>query len=236
MALPVLNNPNYEMELPSTGEKIEYRPFLVKEQKILMMAMESEDVTAQSKAVVDIIKNCTFGAIDDKVETLPTFDIEYMFLRIRSKSVGETVELIITCQDDGETKVPVNINLEDINVVKTEGHDTTIMITDKIGLTMRYPTMKQLMSYDMSKITTMEGTFKVINDCLENVFDENEVYEEMNSKELQEFIEQMTTEQFQKVSEFFNTMPKLKHTLKVKNPNTGVENEVVLEGMQSFLE
>ena len=236
MALPVLNNPNYEMELPSTGEKIEYRPFLVKEQKILMMAMESEDVTAQSKAVVDIIKNCTFGAIDDKVETLPTFDIAYMFLRIRSKSVGETVELIITCQDDGETKVPVNINLEDINVVKTEGHDTTIMITDKIGLTMRYPTMKQLMSYDMSKITTMEGTFKVINDCLENVFDENEVYEEMNSKELQEFIEQMTTEQFQKVSEFFNTMPKLKHTLKVKNPNTGVENEVVLEGMQSFLE
>ena len=200
------------------------------------MAMESEDVSAQSKAVVDIIKNCTFGAINDKVETLPTFDIEYMFLRIRSKSVGETVELIITCQDDGETKVPVNINLEDINVVKTEGHDTTIMITDKIGLTMRYPTMKQLMSYDMSKITTMEGTFKVINDCLENVFDENEVYEEMNSKELQEFIEQMTTEQFQKVSEFFNTMPKLKHTLKVKNPNTGVENEVVLEGMQSFLE
>ena len=236
MALPVLNNPNYEMELPSTGEKIEYRPFLVKEQKILMMAMESEDVSAQSRAVVDIIKNCTFGAINDKVETLPTFDIEYMFLQIRSKSVGETVELIITCQDDGETKVPVNINLEDINVVKTEGHDTTIMITDKIGLTMRYPTMKQLMSYDMSKITTMEGTFKVINDCLENVFDENEVYEEMNSKELQEFIEQMTTEQFQKVSEFFNTMPKLKHTLKVKNPNTGVENEVVLEGMQSFLE
>ena len=236
MALPVLNNPNYEMELPSTGEKIEYRPFLVKEQKILMMAMESEDVSAQSKAVVDIIKNCTFGAINDKVETLPTFDIEYMFLQIRSKSVGETVELIITCQDDGETKVPVNINLEDINVVKTEGHDTTIMITDKIGLTMRYPTMKQLMSYDMSKITTMEGTFKVINDCLENVFDENEVYEEMNSKELQEFIEQMTTEQFQKVREFFNTMPKLKHTLKVKNPNTGVENEVVLEGMQSFLE
>ena len=236
MAWPVLNNPNYEMELPSTGEKIEYRPFLVKEQKILMMAMESEDVTAQSKAVVDIIKNCTFGAINNKVETLPTFDIEYMFLRIRSKSVGETVELTITCQDDGETKVPVNVNLEDINVVKTEGHDTTIMITDKIGLTMRYPTMKQLMSYDMSKITTMEGTFKVINDCLENVFDENEVYEEMNSKELQEFIEQMTTEQFQKVSEFFNTMPKLKHTLKVKNPNTGVENEVVLEGMQSFLE
>ena len=235
MALPVLNNPNYEMELPSTGEKIEYRPFLVKEQKILMMAMESEDVTAQSKAVVDIIKNCTFGAIDDKVETLPTFDIEYMFLRIRSKSVGETVELIITCQDDGETKVPVNINLEDINVVKTEGHDTTIMITDKIGLTMRYPTMKQLMSYDMSKITTMEGTFKVINDCLENVFDENEVYEEMNSKELQEFIEQMTTEQFQKVSEFFTTMPKLKHTVKVTNPNTGVENDIVLEGMQSFL-
>ena len=235
MALPVLNNPNYEMELPSTGEKIEYRPFLVKEQKILMMAMESKDTSAQSKAIVDIIRNCTFGKIDDKIEGLPTFDIEYMFLQIRQKSVGETVEITITCPDDETTKVPVTVNLEDINVVKTEGHTNIIMITDKIGMTMKYPTMRQIMSYDMSKLDSMEGTFGIIQDCLENVFDEDQVYDDMSKKELSEFIEQMTTDQFQKVTEFFTTMPKLKHIVKVTNPNTGVENEIVLEGMQSFL-
>jgi len=235
MALPVLNNPNYEMEIPSTGEKIEYRPFLVKEQKILMMAMESKDTSAQSKAVVDIIRNCTFGKIDDKLEGLPTFDIEYMFLQIRQKSVGETVEITVLCPDDGETKVPVTVNLEDINVVKTEGHTNNIMITDKIGMSMKYPTMKQIMGYDITKLDSMEGTFGIIQDCLVNIFDESEVYDEMNKKELTEFIEQMTTDQFQKVTEFFTTMPKLKHTVKVTNPNTGVENEIVLEGMQSFL-
>ena len=235
MTLPVLNNPNYEMELPSTGEKIEFRPFLVKEQKILMMAMESKDTSSQSKAVVDIIKNCTFGKLNDKVETLPTFDIEYMFLQIRQKSVGETVEITVTCPDDGETKVPVTVNLEEIKVVKTEGHTNVIMITDKIGLTMKYPTMKQIMGYDMTKLDSMEGTFGIINDCLENIFDENEVYDEMNEKEVSDFIEQMTTDQFQKVTEFFTNMPKLKHIVKVTNPNTGVENEIALEGMQSFL-
>jgi len=235
MTLPVLNNPNYEMELPSTGEKIEFRPFLVKEQKILMMAMESKDTSAQSKAVVDIIKNCTFGKLNDKVETLPTFDIEYMFLQIRQKSVGETVDITVTCPDDGETKVPVTVNLEEIKVVKTEGHTNVIMITDKIGLTMKYPTMKQIMGYDMTKLDSMEGTFGIINDCLENIFDENEVYDEMNEKEVSDFIEQMTTDQFQKVTEFFTNMPKLKHIVKVTNPNTGVENEIALEGMQSFL-
>ena len=235
MALPVLNNPNYEMELPSTGEKIEYRPFLVKEQKILMMAMESKDTSAQSKAVVDIIKNCTFGKINDKVEGLPTFDIEYMFLQIRQKSVGETVDITVTCPDDGETKVPITVNLEDINVVKTEGHTNTIMLTDKIGMSMKYPTMKQIMSYDLNKLDSMEGTFGIIQDCLESIFDDDQVYDEMNKKELSDFIEQMTTDQFQKVTEFFTTMPKLKHTVKVTNPNTGVENEIVLEGMQSFL-
>ena len=235
MALPVLNNPNYEMELPSTGEKIEYRPFLVKEQKILMMAMESKDTSSQSKAVVDIIKNCTFGKLDDKIETLPTFDIEYMFLQIRQKSVGETVDITVTCPDDGETKVPVTVNLEDINVIKTEGHTNVIMITDKIGMSMKYPTMKQIMSYDLNKLDSMEGTFGIIQDCLENIFDDEQVYDDMSKKELSEFIEQMTTDQFQKVTEFFTTMPKLKHTVKVTNPNTGVENEIVLEGMQSFL-
>ena len=235
MALPVLNNPNYEMELPSTGEKIEFRPFLVKEQKILMMAMESEDTSSQAKAVIDIIKNCTFGKLDDMSEVLPTYDIEYMFLQIRQKSVGETVDITVTCPDDGETKVPVTINLEDISIVRTEGHTNTVMITDKIGMTMRHPTMKQILSYDLTKMDTMESTFGIIQDCLENIFDENEVYDDMNKKELSEFIEQMTTGQFEKVTEFFTTMPKLKHTVKVTNPNTGVENDIVLEGMQSFL-
>ena len=235
MALPVLNNPNYEMELPSTGEKIEFRPFLVKEQKILMMAMESEDTSSQAKSVIDIIKNCTFGKLNDVIDSLPTYDIEYMFLQIRQKSVGETVDITVTCPDDGETKVPVTINLEDISIVRTEGHTNTVMITDKIGMTMRHPTMKQILSYDLTKMDTMESTFGIIQDCLENIFDENEVYDDMNKKELSEFIEQMTTGQFEKVTEFFTTMPKLKHTVKVTNPNTGVENDIVLEGMQSFL-
>ena len=166
MALPVLNNPNYEMELPSTGEKIEFRPFLVKEQKILMMAMESEDAKMQTKAVVDIIKNCTFGKLDDKIDTLPTFDIEYMFLKLRAKSVGETIDISVTCQDDGETKVPVTINLDDIDVVRTEGHDKVIMITDKIGLTMKYPTMNKLMGYNLENLSSMDSTFGIINEVI----------------------------------------------------------------------
>ena len=236
MALPVLNNPNYEMVLPSTGEKIEFRPFLVKEQKILMMALESKDTSAQTRAITDIIENCTFGKLTDKLNSLPTYDIEYMFLQIRCKSVGETVELMITCPDDEETKVPVSINLEDINVIKTEGHSETVMITDTIGMTMKHPTMKQIMSYDLAKMDGIESSFGIINDCLVNVFSQDEVWEDWSDKEVQDFIEQMTTDQFQKVTDFFQTMPKLKHIVKVTNPNTGVESEVALEGMQSFLD
>jgi len=236
MALPVLNNPNYEMVLPSTGEKIEYRPFLVKEQKILMMALESKDTSSQTRAITDIIQNCTFGKLDDKLEKLPTYDIEYMFLQIRCKSVGETVELMITCPDDEETKVPVSINLEDINIMKTEGHSEIVMITDTIGLTMKHPTMKQIMSYDLVNMDGIESSFGIINDCLVNVVNQDEVWEDWSDKEVQDFIEQMTTDQFVKVTDFFTTMPKLKHIVKVTNPNTGVESEVALEGMQSFLE
>ena len=236
MALPVLNNPNYEMVLPSTGEKIEFRPFLVKEQKILMMALESKDTSAQTRAITDIIENCTFGKLTDKLSSLPTYDIEYMFLQIRCKSVGETVELMITCPDDEETKVPVSINLEDINVIKTEGHSETVMITDTIGMTMKHPTMKQIMSYDLANMDGIESSFGIINDCLVNVFSQDEVWEDWSDKEVQDFIEQMTTDQFVKVTDFFTTMPKLKHIVKVTNPNTGVESEIALEGMQSFLE
>ena len=236
MNLPVLNTPNHEMTIPSTGEKVTYRPFLVKEQKILMMALESKDTSAQTRAITDIIENCTFGKLTDKLSSLPTYDIEYMFLQIRCKSVGETVELMITCPDDEETKVPVSINLEEINVMKTEGHSETIMITDTIGLTMKHPTMKQIMSYDLANMDGIESSFGVINDCLVNVFNQDEVWEDWSDKEVQDFIEQMTTDQFVKVTDFFTTMPKLKHIVKVTNPNTGVESEIALEGMQSFLE
>jgi len=233
MSLPQLNNPTFELELPSTGDKVKFRPFLVKEQKILMMAQEGNDNKQMAQAVIDIIRSCCTGLTVDP-ETLPTFDIEYMFLQLRGKSVGESVELNVTCQDDKETKVPVTINLDEIKVVHTEGHSADIKLNDTIGMTMRYPTMKQIAKVD-DKMGAMELSFKIVNDCLVNIYDDKEVYEDMSKKELDEFIEQLNTEQFGKVQEFFTTMPKLKHIVKVTNPNTGVESEIALEGMQSFL-
>jgi len=233
MALPQLNNPTYKLNLPSSGEEVTYRPFLVKEQKVLMLAIESEDSGQMARAVLDIITACTEGKLKN-VDKLPTFDIEYLFVNIRAKSVGETIKVVVTCPDDETTKVEHEIAIEDIHVVKTEGHTNVIKLTDDIGITMRYPSMNQVMAYDMKNNQT-NVTFKIINDCLENIFDNNEVYEDHSEEELNAFVEQMTTEQFQKVTDFFTTMPKLKHTVKVTNPNTGVENEVVLEGMQSFL-
>ena len=217
MSLPQLNNPTFELELPSTGDKVKFRPFLVKEQKILMMAQEGNDNKQMAQAVIDIIRSCCTGLTVDP-ETLPTFD----------------VELNVTCQDDKETKVPVKINLDEIKVVQTEGHSADIKLNDTIGMTMRYPTMKQIAKFD-DKMGAMELSFKIVNDCLVNIYDDKEVYEDMSKKELDEFIEQLNTEQFGKVQEFFTTMPKLKHIVKVTNPNTGVESEIALEGMQSFL-
>ena len=233
MALPQLNNPTYELKLPSSGESVKYRPFLVKEQKVLMMAIESEDSGQMTRAVIDIIDACTEGSIKN-LEKLPTFDIEYLFMKIRARSVGEVITVTVTCPDDMETKVETEINIEDVDVVKTEEHTNIIQLTDDIGMTMRYPSMKELMAYDMNGNQT-DVTFKIINDCLENIFDKDEVYEDHSQEELTAFVEQMTTDQFQQVTDFFTTMPKLKHTVMVANPNTGVESEVVLEGMQSFL-
>ena len=234
MALPRIDTPTYQTNLPSTGQTIQFRPFLVKEQKIIMMAQETQDEEHMLRAMSDLVSSCTFNQID--VNNLPIYDVEYIFLRIRGKSVGETVELNLICPDDEETKVPVTINLEDINIIKTEGHSETIMITDSIGLTMKHPTMKQIMSYDLANMDGIESSFGIINDCLVNVFNQDEVWEDWSDKEVQDFIEQMTTDQFVKVTNFFTTMPKLKHIVKVTNPNTGVESEVALEGMQSFLE
>lgn len=235
MALPQLNTPSYEMTVPSTGEAVKFRPFLVKEQKLLMIAQETGTDKDMARAMTDIIKSCTDGAVKD-VEKLPTFDIEYMFIQIRGKSVGDNVDITVTCPDDGETNVPVTVNLSEIKVQGLENHKKEIMVTDTIGLRMKYPTMDSVVKYSAKDTKAVDLTFGVIKDCLECIFDENEVYEDMSKKELDEFIESMNTEQFAKVQEFFDTMPKVRHVVKVTNPNTGNDNEIVLEGMQSFLD
>ena len=234
MALPQLNTPSYEMEVPSTGETVKYRPFLIKEQKVLMIAQETGKEGDMARAMCDIIKSCTDGKISNP-QKLPTFDIEYMFLQLRAKSTGAEVELQITCPDDGETKVPVTVNLEEVKVQKDDEHSTEIMITDTIGLKMKYPSMIDISKYQVNKTKTVDLTFGVIKDCLESIFDDEQVYEDMGKKELDEFIESMNTEQFGKIQKFFDTMPKVKHTIKVKNPKTEVESDVVIEGMQNFL-
>ena len=233
MALPKLNTPSYEMKIPSTGETVKFRPFLVKEQKMLMIAQESKDPNMMANTMCDLIESCVEGMKD--VHLMPTFDIEFMFLQLRTVSVGSEIELEMLCQDDGETKVLVTVKLEDIKVSELPNHKKEIMITDKIGMTFKYPTMVDIAKYGKDGISAVDTTFGIIQDCLVNIFDENEVYDEMNQKELQEFIEQMTTDQFEEVQNFFDTMPKLRHTVEFKNPNTGVDNKVHLEGMQTFL-
>ena len=234
MNLPVLNTPTYEMEIPSTGEKIKYRPFLVKEQKLLMMAQESGDEAAQMRTVGEIVKNCTFNKID-KPDTMATFDIEYMFLMTRAQSVGSKIPMTVTCPDDGETKVEHEIDIDEIKVKKTDGHTNVIMLTDDIGITMKYPNLDMVKKFTNTANIT-EVSFEMIKSCIQNIFDKDQVYDEMSDKDLQSFIEQMNTEQFEKLTQFFDTMPKLSHTFKVKNPNTGVESDIVLEGLDSFLE
>ena len=234
MNLPVLNTPTYEMEIPSTGEKIKYRPFLVKEQKLLMMAQESGDEAAQMRTVGEIVKNCTFNKID-KPDTMATVDIEYMFLMTRAQSVGSKIPMTVTCPDDGETKVEHEINIDEIKVKKTDGHTNVIMLTDDIGITMKYPNLDMVKKFTNTANIT-EVSFEMIKSCIQNIFDKDQVYDEMSDKDLQSFIEQMNTEQFEKLTQFFDTMPKLSHTFKVKNPNTGVESDIVLEGLDSFLE
>ena len=235
MTLPVLNTPNYEMVIPSSGEKVEYRPFLVKEQKILMMAQESSDESNMIRAIGDIVKSCTFGKID-RPHDMPTFDLEYMFLMIRAKSVGSEIELKVTCPDDAETVVDHKINLDDIKVQNTEGHTNQVMLTDDIGIEMRYPTMDMVRGFALENAKQTELSFELIRKTIKSVFDKEQVYDEMSAKDLDVFIEQMNTEQFEKISNFYETMPKLSHTVNVTNPNTGVENKIVLEGLQSFLE
>ena len=231
MALPQLATAKYELTLPSTGEKVEYRPFLVKEEKILMIAQSTGGQPDILRAVEQIIDSCTFGKLN--VKTLPMFDLEYVFLQLRSKSVGSDTEVQITCPDDRETKVSVSINLDDIRCVKEVGHDNNIKLTDNIGIIMDYP---RITSASMIVDSDTETAFSVIKDCVRQIYDAENVHDknDMDDGELNEFLESMSHEQFEKIQNFFDTMPKVKHTVKVKNPNTGVESDVVLEGLNAF--
>jgi citrate lyase gamma subunit len=237
MPLPKISTPTYELELPSTGQKIKYRPFLVKEEKLLVIALESEDTKQITNAIKTVIKNCieTKGV---KVEALPTFDIEYLFLNIRGKSVGEEIEVNIICPDDGETQVPVKISVDDIQVQKNPDHNKQIKLDDSIMMEMKYPSLDQFIksNFDLSSDSTMDQSFELISSCIDKIYTEDEVWStaDVTKKELMEFLDQMNSTQFKEIEKFFETMPKLSHTIKVTNPNTEVENEVVLEGLSSF--
>lgn len=235
MALPKIATPQYTLKLPSTGKQVKYRPFLVKEEKLLLMAMESEDETQTITTIKQIIGDCTDikGMIDD----LPTFDIEYLFLKIRSKSVGESSKVLIVCPDDNETDVAVDIDLSTIEVTSSPEHNKKIELTDTVGMVMKYPSLDTFVKMNITGTgNEIDQVFDLAADCIEQIYDDNQIYEGKDTprKEKIEFLEQLSSEQFQKVQKFFETMPKLQKTITVTNPKTGVESEVTLEGLSSF--
>ena len=237
MPLPKVNTPTYELVLPSTGKKVKYRPFLVREEKILIMALETEDIKQITQAVVDILTECilTKGI---KFENLSTFDIEYLFLNIRAKSVGETVEVNIICPDDNKTSVTVSIDIDSIKVKKNRKHKNIIKLDDNLSLKLKYPSLDQFIgsNFESKDDQSISSTLKVITSCIDVIYTEEEswVGSDSTQKELEEFIDQLNTKQFQLIEEFFNTMPKLSHPVKVKNPVTEVESTVVLQGLATF--
>ena len=232
MALPKLETPIYELELPSTGEKVKYRPFLVKEQKVLMLASESEDDTQLKDALANIISSCTFKKIDPY--QIPMFDIEFMFLRIRGKSVGEKVELNILCPDDNKTRVNVKINLEDIDVHMKKDHTNEIRVTKDIKIVMRYPFLNDMVNITDKSDTT--SVFAMIKRCISEIHDGDKVHNmiDISNKELDEFLDNLSTKVFENLGEFFVSMPKVIHSVKVKNPKTKKTGVVEIEGIQSF--
>ena len=236
MPLPKINTPTYELTLPSNGKKIKYRPFLVREEKILIMALETEDQKQITDAVVEILDACimTRGV---KVQNLATFDIEYIFLNVRSKSVGETINVNIICPDDEKTSVEVPIDLESIKVKKDKSHTNIVKIDDKLSLKLKYPSMEQFIENNFeSTDETIKNTMKLITSSIDMIFSEEESWNasESTEKELEDFIEQLNSKQFQTIEKFFDTMPKLSHKVKVTNPKTNVESTVILEGLAAF--
>ena len=237
MPLPKIATPTYELELPSTGKSIKYRPFLVKEEKVLVIALESEDTKQITNAIKAVLKNCVLTK-GIKVETLPTFDIEYLFLNIRGKSVGEELEVNIVCPDDGETNVPVFIDLDSIQVEKGDDHTNQIKLDDDLMMEMKYPSLEQFIknNFDFDEKNAMDQSFELIATCIDKIYNEDEVWAtaDCTKKEVKDFLESMNSSQFKEIEKFFETMPKLKHIIEVTNPNTKVTSEVVLEGLASF--
>ena len=238
MPLPKINTPTFELVLPSNGKKIKYRPFLVREEKILIMALESEDMKQITDAVIQILSACilTRGV---KINDMSTFDIEYLFLNVRSKSVGETVEVNVTCPDDNETSVSVNIDLDSIKVQKDKNHKNTIKLDDNLSMKLKYPSLKQFIESNFEASNpnnTIDSTLSVITSCIDMIYNDEESWSgsESSQKELEDFVENLNTKQFQMIEDFFTTMPKLSHKVKVKNPHTGVESDVILEGLAAF--
>ena len=239
MPLPKISTPTYELELPSTGKKIKYRPFLVKEEKILILALESENIKQITTSIKSILKECiqTRGV---KIDTLPIFDIEYLFLNVRGKSVSEALDLVVTCPDDNKTTVPVKIYIDEIKVVKSPDHNNDIKLDDKLTLRLKYPSLDEFIksNFDFSSRDegALEQSFEIIATCIDQVYNEEESWaaSDCTKKELLEWVDTLNTNQFKLIESFFTTMPKLSHTLKVKNPKTKVENDVTLEGLSSF--
>ncbi len=238
MPLPKITAPTYEMVLPSSGRKIKYRPFLVKEEKLLIIAMESEDQKQIYEALKNVLSNCILTR-GTKVEKMSTFDIEYLFLNIRGKSVGETVEVLVTCPDDDKTKVPVVIDLDAIKVIKNPDHQKDIRLDDSLTMRMKYPSLDEFIknNFDVENIGVTES-FDMIIACVDQVYNEEESWKssDCTKKELSDFLDQLNSKQFKEIEKFFETMPKLSHTVKVVNPETKVESKVLLEGLASFFE
>ena len=236
MPLPKITTPTYELVLPSSGRKIKYRPFLVKEEKILIIALESQDQKQIATAVKSILSSCIITK-GTKVDKLSTFDIEYLFLNVRGKSVGEQIEVMVTCPDDGKTQVPMSINIDSIKVQKSDNHNADIKLDDTYTLRMRYPSLNEFIKSNFNaEDIKVDDTFELIASCVDQVYSEEESWtqEDCTKKELTNFIEQLNSAQFKEIEKFFDTMPKLAHTVKVTNPNTKVESEIVIEGLQSF--
>ena len=237
MPLPKLVVPEYELELPSTKETVKYRPFLVKEEKLLLTAMEMGGEKEMISAIKTIIKNCT--NLKARIDDLATFDIEYLFLKIRSKSVGEVSKVMITCPDDGETQVEVEIPLDKIDVKWPEKHENKIELTDTVGLIMKYPSIDTFVKLNFTgENITVDNIFELAATCIDQVYEGEEVYDLKNftKKEINEFLESMKSDQFLKLQEFFTEMPKLEYDIEIQNPNTGVKNTVKLEGLGAFFE
>jgi len=237
MPLPKISTPTYELELPSTGETIQYRPFLVREEKLLVLALESENMREITTAIKSVIKNCILSK-GIKIESLPTFDIEYLFLNIRGKSVGEEIEVNVICPDDEDITVPVTISVDDIKVVKNKNHSNRIKVDDLIMMEMKYPSLDQFIknNFDFSGANLMDQSFDLVASCIDKIYQGDEVWTsaDVTKKDLLDFLDQFNAAQFQQIETFFETMPKLSHTVKVKNPSSGVESEVVLEGLSNF--